>query len=146
VDFSKGYGYKGMMASDVPNMAFTFGYVNASWTLRADLTAELVCRILNHMARRGLRQCTPRLRDEDRDMQTRPVIEGFSSGYLQRALHLFPKQGDREPWSNPQDYVQSRKALLRAPVEDGVLIFGNPLPKQVPSPAATAPAEASPSV
>ena len=97
VEFPKTYTYKGMMYSDVPNLVSTFGYINASWTLRADLTAEYVCRLINHMDNKGFRQCTPRLRDEERNMPARPWIDNFSSGYIQRLMHLFPKQGDRPP-------------------------------------------------
>lgn len=117
--------YKGMMFSDVPNLVQTFGYINASWTLRADLTARYVCRLLNRMAASGMRQCTPRLREEDRDMSRRPWIDDFSSGYMQRSMHLFPMQGDRHPWRHAQDYAMDKK-LTRAPVEDGVLVLDNP--------------------
>ena len=106
--------YKGMMFSDVPNLVQTFGYINASWTLRADLTARYACRLLNRMAAVGARQCTPRLREEDRDMPRRPWIEDFSSGYMQRSMHLFPKQGDRDPWRHTQDYATDKKLTPRA--------------------------------
>ena len=99
VKFSKTYTYNGMMYSDVPNLVSTFGSLNASRTLRADLIAEYVCRLINHMDEKGFRQCTPRLRDEDRNMPARPLIEDFSSGYIQRVMHLFPKQGNCEPWN-----------------------------------------------
>ena len=118
--------YKGMMFSDVPNLVQTFGYINASWTLRADLTARYVCRLLNRMKESGVRQCTPRPREEDRDMPRRPWIDDFSSGYMQRSMHLFPKQGDRHPWRHAQDYAVDRK-LTRAPIEDGVLVLDNPV-------------------
>ena len=117
--------YKGMMFSDVPNLVQTFGYVNASWTLRADLTARYTCRLLNRMAVLGARQCTPRLGEQDRDMPRRPWIDDFSSGYLQRSLHLLPKQGDRDPWRHTQDYATDKK-LTRGPIEDGVLVLDNP--------------------
>jgi monooxygenase len=125
VDFSKTYTYKGLMFSDVPNLTSTFGYINASWTLRADLNAEYVCRLINHMDKLGVRQCTPRLRAEDLTMPTRSFIHGFSSGYIQRAITLFPKQGDHEPWVNPQIYSRDKKILRRDPIEDGVLVFDN---------------------
>ena len=123
VDFSQTCTYKGVMCSDVPNLVSTFGYINASWTLRADLVAEFFCRLVRHMAANGYRQCTPRLRDEDRDMPTRPWIVGFSSGYIQRVLQRLPKQGDREPWLNPQNYRSDKKRFLDAPLEDGALQF-----------------------
>lgn len=125
VDFSKTYTYKGLMFSDVPNLTSTFGYINASWTLRADLNAEYVCRLINHMDKLGVRQCTPRLRAEDLTMPTRSFIHGFSSGYMQRAINLFAQQGDRKPWVNPQLYSPDKKMLRRDPIEDGVLVFDN---------------------
>jgi len=125
VDVPDTYTYKGMMFSDVPNLLSTFGYINASWTLRADLNAEYVCRLINHMDETGYRQCTPRLRHEDRDMKARPWIEGFSSGYVQRMLHVLPKQGDREPWVNAQNYHRDKKMLRHAPIADGAMIFSN---------------------
>jgi hypothetical protein len=109
-------------------MILTFGYINASWTLRSDLTAEYMCRLLNHMDTTGMRQCTPRLRDEDRNMPTRPWIDNFSSGYVQRVIHLFPKQGDRAPWLNPQNYQRDKHLLRHEPIEDGVLVFSNRAP------------------
>ena len=125
VNFPDTYTYKGLMYSNVPNLIATFGYVNASWTLRADLTAEYTCRLINYMDKHGYRQCTPRLRDEDRNMIPRPFIDNFSSGYIQRFAHLFPKQGDREPWTNLQDYWQDRKTLRHGAIDDEVLVFDN---------------------
>ena len=126
VQFPDTWTYKGMMYSDVPNLVQTFGYINASWTLRADLTAEYACRLLNRMDELGVRQCTPRLREEDREMAKRPWIEGFSAGYMQRVMHLFPKQGDHEPWLNTQNYATDRKMIRHAPLEDGALLLSNP--------------------
>jgi cation diffusion facilitator CzcD-associated flavoprotein CzcO len=126
VDFADTWTYKGMMCSDVPNMVSTFGYINASWTLRADLTSEYVCRLLNHMDETGTRQVTPRLREIDRNMPARPWIDDFSSGYMQRMMHRFPKQGDHAPWVNPQNYTRDKKMIRHAPLEDGALIFSNP--------------------
>jgi cation diffusion facilitator CzcD-associated flavoprotein CzcO len=126
VDFATTWSYKGMAYSDVPNLVSSFGYINASWTLRADLTCEYVCRLLNHMRDTGTLQCTPRLRPSDRDMPERPWIEHFSAGYMQRSMHIFPKQGDREPWINPQNYAADRKMFRKAPLEDGVMQFTRP--------------------
>ena len=123
VDFSATFTYKGMCYSDVPNLASSFGYINASWTLRADLTCQYVCRLLNHMRDTHTQVCTPRLRREDRDMPMRPWVEDFSSGYFQRMLPRMPKQGDREPWVNTQNYKQDKKALRNEPVNDGVMRF-----------------------
>ena len=126
IDFAQTWSYKGMMYTGVPNLSTTFGYVNASWTLRADLIAEFVCRLLNHMDATGTSVVMPRLRPEDADMQPRPWIEGFSSGYMQRAMHLFPKQGDREPWINPQNYRRDKKMFRHGSFDDGALEFSTP--------------------
>ena len=126
IDFPETLTYKGMMYSDVPNLIQTFGYINASWTLRADLTAEYSCRVINRMDELGARICVPRLRDEDRNMETRPWIVDFTPGYMQRVMHLFPKQGDHEPWLNTQNYARDRKMIRHAPLEDGALRFENP--------------------
>jgi cation diffusion facilitator CzcD-associated flavoprotein CzcO len=128
VAFSETLAYKGMLYSDVPNMVQTFGYINASWTLRADLTAEYCCRLINRMDELGVRQCTPRLRDTDAGMTKRPWITDFSSGYMARTMHLFPKQGDKAPWLNTQNYKADKKMVRHQPLEDGVLKFSNPLP------------------
>ena len=125
VDFSETVLYKGVMCSGVPNLATTFGYVNASWTLRADIIARFVCRLINHMDETGTRQCTPRLREDELGMPERPWIDGFSPGYLQRVLHRLPKQGTHDPWINPQNYRKDKRMYREADVEDGVLTFGN---------------------
>ena len=126
VDFSKTWTYKGLGYSDVPNMVSSFGYINASWTLRADLTCEFVCRLLNHMDATGTTQCTPRLRPSDQSMPARPWIADFSAGYIQRILPALPKQGDREPWINSQSYSRDRELLLEGDLEDGVMQFTRP--------------------
>jgi cation diffusion facilitator CzcD-associated flavoprotein CzcO len=125
VDFAKTRTYKGMSYSDVPNLATSFGYINASWTLRADLTCTYVCRLLNHMRDTGTRQCTPRLRPGEENMPSRPWIDGFSSGYMQRVMHLMPTQGDREPWINPQNYDKDKKMFREGRLDDGVMQFTN---------------------
>ena len=123
VDFSRTWSYKGFAYSDVPNLASSFGYINASWTLRADLICSYVCRLLNHLRDTGTQQCTPRLRAGDADMPARPWIQDFSAGYMERVMDRFPKQGDREPWINPQDYARDKKMFAEAPVDDGVMQF-----------------------
>ena len=123
VDFSKHWTYRGMGYSDVPNLITTFGYINASWTLRADLISSYVCRLLNHMKAADAVQATPRLRGSDRTMKQRAFIEDFSPGYMQRVMHLMPMQGDREPWVNSQDFNRERKLIGRGPVTDGVMQF-----------------------
>jgi monooxygenase len=124
IDFAETFTYKGMMYSGVPNLVHTFGYINASWTLRADLTAEWTCRLLAEMDVRDARRAVPRLRPEDRAMQARPWITDFTPGYMQRVMHLFPKQGDREPWLNTQNYARDREMLRAGRIEDGVLEIG----------------------
>lgn len=124
VDFPSTVSYKGMMYSDIPNLIQTFGYINASWTLRSDLTAEYACRVLNKMDELDVKQATPLLRDEDKDMELGPWIADFSAGYMQRVMHLFPKQGSRGPWRNTQDFLLDKKLIRNAPLEDGVLRFG----------------------
>jgi len=123
MDFGQTWTYKGLMTTEVPNLMNTYGYVNASWTLRADLNAEYLCRVLNHMDSTGARTVVPRLRPEDSNMSERPWIRDFTAGYMQRMMHLFPHQGDSEPWVNTQNFYKDRKMLRKAPVEDGVLTF-----------------------
>ena len=119
--------YKGMMLSDVPNLIQTFGYINASWTLRADINSEYAARVIKHMDETGNRQVTPRLAPQDAAvMPARPWIDDFSAGYIQRSMHLLPKQGDRNPWRNTQDYGEDQKLVRRSPVEDAELEFSNP--------------------
>ncbi len=126
VDFSQTWTYRGVGYSGIPNMVSSFGYINASWTLRSDLICEFVCRLLNHM--RDTKTCvvTPLLRPEDANMARRPWIEDFSSGYMARMMPLLPRQGDREPWTNPQRFSHDKKVLRNAPLEDGALVFSNP--------------------
>ena len=123
IDFGETWTYRGVGYSRVPNLFSTFGYVNASWTLRSDMINTFVCRVLNHMAAIGASACTPQLRPTDTDMTSRPWIDDFSSGYVQRARGILPNQGDREPWLNHQTYVSDRKSLLHSPIDDGVLQF-----------------------
>ena len=113
-------GYKGMMFSDVPNMAAVFGYTNASWTLKADLTSEYVCRLLNHMRRTRTDTVTPV--GPSTPVEEQPWLD-FSSGYVQRSLGLFPKQGDAAPWKLHQNYALDMMALRFGKLEDGALTF-----------------------
>jgi monooxygenase len=112
--------YKGMMLSGVPNLAIALGYTNASWTLKCDLTCEYVCRLLNHMDAHGYRQCVPR---RDPSVAEQPFID-FSSGYVQRSIDKFPKQGSRAPWRLYQNYPRDIMSLRFGAVEDGVMEFG----------------------
>jgi cation diffusion facilitator CzcD-associated flavoprotein CzcO len=136
VDAGERLTYKGMMLEGVPNLAVTFGYLNASWTLKADLTCDHVCRLLNHMRALGLRQCTPR--NNDPDVDAMPMLS-LTSGYVQRSAHLFPQQGSRYPWQVHQSYLRDYRALKLRGVDDDALELSNPLPKAAPAvPAATA--------
>ncbi|HEX7435511.1 MAG TPA: NAD(P)/FAD-dependent oxidoreductase, partial [Caldimonas sp.] len=123
VDLARTLNYKGMMYSGVPNLVSSFGYTNASWTLKCDLTCEYVCRLLNHMKKHGLRQCTPR--STDPTVTEEPWVD-FSSGYLQRSMHLFPKQGSRAPWKLYQNYPRDILMLRFGKVDDGVMEFSGP--------------------
>ncbi len=123
VDFSQTWTYKGLAYSDIPNMVSSFGFINASWTLRADITCDFVCRVLNHMRDTGTDYCVPRLRPSDHDMPKRPWIDDFSAGYMRRIMPTMPKQGDRVPWLNTQRYHADVKLISRAPVDDDVMQF-----------------------
>jgi monooxygenase len=112
--------YKGMMFSDVPNLASTFGYVNASWTLKADLIAEYLCRILNTMDRGGYAYCTPRNADPTVTADASPPL---ASGYMQRAKDVLPKQGSKRPWKLHQSYARDMLALRFGSINDGTLMF-----------------------
>jgi cation diffusion facilitator CzcD-associated flavoprotein CzcO len=122
VEPGKSLVYKGMMYSDVPNMAAAVGYTNASWTLKCDLTCEYVCRLLNHMDKKGWRQCKPR---RDPSVGEQPWLD-FSSGYIQRAAGRLPKQGTRMPWKLYQNYARDLMALRFGRLEDGTVEFSSP--------------------
>jgi cation diffusion facilitator CzcD-associated flavoprotein CzcO len=111
--------YKGMMLSRVPNFVFTIGYTNASWTLKADLVAEYVCRLLAHMDAHGHRQCVP---VDDASIERRPLLD-FAAGYVQRSLHLFPQAGATAPWRLGMSYMQDVVTLRHGALEDGALRF-----------------------
>jgi len=121
-DLSKAMSYKGMMYSDVPNLASSFGYTNASWTLKADLTCEYVCRLLNHMRRTGTSIAIPR---RDATVEEEPFLD-FSSGYVQRALDKLPRQGARRPWKLYQNYAFDLMMLRYGAVDDGTMLFTKP--------------------
>ncbi len=125
LDLAQTVSYKALMYSGVPNLAASMGYTNASWTLKCDLTCEYVCRLLNHMQRNGLRQCTPTL--SDASMPLEPWSD-FSSGYVQRAAHLFPKRGTRSPWKLKQNYIHDLLTLRHGRVDDGAMVFSNAAP------------------
>ena len=120
----------------MPNLASAFGYTNASWTLKCDLTCEYVCRVINHMDRSSLRQATPRLRDET--IGEEPWLD-FSSGYVQRAIAYLPKQGTKAPWKLDQNYALDILNLRYSKLTDETLEFSNPVraraTKPTPAPA-----------
>jgi monooxygenase len=120
VDLGQSLAYRGMMYSGVPNLASTFGYTNASWTLKCDLTSEYVCRLINHMDRKGYAYCTPTLGDPDTPRQ--PLLD-FSSGYVQRAVDYLPKQGPTPPWRVRQNYLYDLMSSKLDPIEDGAMAF-----------------------
>jgi cation diffusion facilitator CzcD-associated flavoprotein CzcO len=119
VDVSKAMSYKGMMYSGVPNLATTFGYTNASWTLKADLTCNYVCRLLAYMDARGYVQATP---TRDADVEEAPFLD-FTSGYVQRALDHLPRQGVKAPWKLYQNYARDLLTLRYGKLDDGTLVF-----------------------
>jgi len=119
VDVADTMTYRTLMLSDVPNFAFTIGYTNNSWTLKADLVADYVCRVLAHLDEVGARMVVaPR----DPDVAEERLLT-FSSGYVLRALDKLPKQGDREPWKLRQNYLYDVRSLRRGDLDDGVLRF-----------------------
>jgi cation diffusion facilitator CzcD-associated flavoprotein CzcO len=127
VTLSRAMSYKGMMYSDVPNLASSFGYTNASWTLKSDLTAEYVCRLLKHMDAHGFARCTPRKRDAS--IAEQPAID-FSSGYIQRAKDVLPKQGSKRPWRLHQNYALDMLEFRFASVNDGTMEFAKRIKPQ----------------
>jgi monooxygenase len=126
VNISEKMAYKGMMLSSVPNCAFTVGYTNASWTLKADLTSEYVCRVLAHMDSHGYRKSVPELSDPS--VEEMPLLD-FTSGYVLRSLDQFPKQGSKEPWKLRQNYVLDIRTIRRGPIDDGAMRFSTPAPR-----------------
>ena len=120
VELGDSLSYKGIMYSNIPNLASCFGYTNASWTLKAELICEYVCRLLNFMERRGYSQCAPRL--DANDAETDPFID-FSSGYVTRAQADLPKQGKRRPWKIYQNYFKDLLMMRYGRLNDGVMEF-----------------------
>ncbi len=125
LDFSERVGYRGAMFTGIPNMAWVFGYFRASWTLRADLIADFVCRLLKHLDELGADMVTPQLRPEEADMELLPWVdpENFNPGYLTRSMHLMPKSGDHQPWVHSQDYWMEKELIPAADLDDGCLVY-----------------------
>lgn len=122
VDFARTVSYKGMMASGVPNLALAMGYTNASWTLKSELIARQVCRLLNHMQARGLDICVPVHDDPARETD---LAIDLSAGYIQRAAGVLPRQGRRPPWRVYQSYLRDLLALKFSSLHDGAMRFGH---------------------
>jgi monooxygenase len=131
VELSETMSYKGMMLSGVPNMALVIGYTNASWTLKCDLTCEYVCRLLRHMDEHGYSQCMPENRDPS--VAALPFID-FSSGYVQRAIDKFPRQGSKAPWRLYQNYALDILSLKYGNVEDDAMQFSRAVSPSVDTP------------
>jgi cation diffusion facilitator CzcD-associated flavoprotein CzcO len=134
-DTTKAMTYKGTMLSDVPNFAFTLGYTNASWTLKADLAAEYVCRLLAHMDAHGYRQCVPRA--SDLAIAPEPLMP-LTAGYVLRSVDKLPKQGSKEPWRLRMNYPIDLRMLRYGELDDGALDFSSPAPRAQPLAQATA--------
>ncbi len=128
VELNKTMNYKGCMLTGVPNVAFVFGYTNASWTLKADLLSEYVCRMLNYMDKHNYRQVTVRLNDPE--VQELPLLD-LTSGYVQRAMERFPRQGSKLPWRLYQNYFFDTMMIRYGSIDDDALEF-----KGAESPAA----------
>jgi cation diffusion facilitator CzcD-associated flavoprotein CzcO len=126
VDFAQTITYRGMMFTGVPNMIWVMGYFRASWTLRADLLGDFVCRLLNHMKAKGVSRVEPVLRPQDEGMRLLPWIdpENFNPGYLMRGMHLLPKAGDRPEWRHTQDYWMEKDELPKIDLDAPEFLYG----------------------
>ena len=126
LDFADTVTYRGMMFTGIPNMVWVFGYFRASWTLRADLVGDFVCRLLNHMKQKGAKRVTPSLRPEDADMPLLPWIdpENFNPGYLMRGMHLLPKRGDKTEWQHTQDYWNEKDEFPAIDLDGPEFVYG----------------------
>jgi cation diffusion facilitator CzcD-associated flavoprotein CzcO len=125
LDFSKSVTYRGMMFTSVPNMAWVFGYFRASWTLRTDLVAEFVCRLLKHMKAKGAGKVEVALRPEDHNMPLLSWIdpENFNPGYMMRNMHLLPKRGDKVEWQHTQDYWAEKDQFAAIDFDDKAFVY-----------------------
>lgn len=123
VAFNQRFYYKGCMFSNLPNLAVVFGYLNASWTLRADINSDYVCRVLEHMRKTGATIATPVLTPEGEAAIVEDDVFDFSSGYIQRGKHIMPRNSVSYPWRLNQEYVADRKRMKNDPLTDGILTF-----------------------
>jgi cation diffusion facilitator CzcD-associated flavoprotein CzcO len=133
LDWAQTITYRGMMFTGVPNLAWVFGYFRASWTLRADLVGDFVCRLLKHMWKKGARRVEVALRAEDKDMKIGPWIdpENFNPGYLMRAMHLLPKRGDKREWQHTQDYWREKNEFPAIDLDDAAFVYDHASVKAV---------------
>jgi cation diffusion facilitator CzcD-associated flavoprotein CzcO len=125
LDFGASVTYRGMMFTGVPNMVWVFGYFRASWTLRADLVSDFVCRLLNHMHDTGAKQVVPSLRDSDKDMPLTSWMdpEDFNPGYLMRGMHLLPQRGNKREWQHSQDYWREKDEIPKIDLDDAAFVY-----------------------
>ena len=126
VDLSARMAYKGMMLSGVPNLAFTLGYSNASWTLKADLTSEYVCRLLNHMSAHRYERCVAEIADPS--ISAEPILD-LTAGYVLRSIDQLPKQGSKPPWRLRMNYALDVPILRFGQLEDGTMRFSSSAPR-----------------
>jgi cation diffusion facilitator CzcD-associated flavoprotein CzcO len=139
LNFADTVTYRGMMFTGVPNMLWVFGYFRASWTLRADLLADFVCRLLNHMTKKGAKKVTVALRPDDKDMPLLPWLdtENFNPGYMLRGMHLLPKRGAKTEWAHTQDYWREKDQIPAIDLDDPVFVYeGAETPAGKPADAA----------
>ena len=125
LDFSRTVTYRGMMFTGVPNMAWVFGYFRYGWTLRVDLVADFVCRLLKHMQMRRVHRVSVALRVRDQDMPLSAWIDpdDFNPGYVQRGLHLLPQRGDKPEWQHTQDYWAERTEFPAIDLDDEAFVY-----------------------
>jgi cation diffusion facilitator CzcD-associated flavoprotein CzcO len=125
VDFADTITYRGMMFTGVPNMVWVFGYFRASWTLRADLIGDFVCRLLQHMDKKGVHSVQTELRPEDEDMPKLCWIDqdNFNPNYLQRSMHLLPKRGNKPEWMHTQDYWKEKDDFPAIGLDDPIFVY-----------------------
>jgi cation diffusion facilitator CzcD-associated flavoprotein CzcO len=126
LDFADTVTYRGMMFTGVPNMAWVFGYFRASWTLRTDMVADFVCRLLAHMKQKGVKKVVPALRPEDHNMPLLSWIdpENFNPNYLMRDMHLLPRRGDKPEWQHSQDYWAEKDQFPAIDLDDAAFVYG----------------------
>lgn len=127
VDVADTFTYHGMMISGMPNLAWSFGYIRTSWTMRSDMIAHYVCRLLKHMDEAGVRQCTPTLRAQDAGMNGKGFIDpdDFAPGYMRRGVKRLPRQSEQEPWVNSQDYFKEKDIIPQLTFADEALVFSH---------------------